>query len=87
MELHLPDPITNYNRQIARRRYERREEFILGHHPGFNLMYWPRILRAPARVERLGRHLGWSRYQIMLTKALLISRMAFVFIDHIIRRM
>jgi len=87
MELHLPDPITNYNRQIARRRYERREEFILGHHPGFNLMYWPRILRAPARVERLGRHLGWSRDQIMLTKALLISRMACVFIDHIIRRM
>ena len=87
MELNLPDPITNYNRQLARRRYQRREEYILGHHPGFNLVYWRRILRAPGRVERWGRRLGWSHDQIMLTKALLVSRMACVFIDHIIRRM
>jgi hypothetical protein len=87
MELNLPDPITNYNRQLARQRYQLREEYILGHHPGFNLVYWRRILRAPARVERWGRLLGWTHDQIMLTKALLISRMACVFIDHIIRRM
>lgn len=87
MELNLPDPITNYNRQLARLRYQRREEFVLDHHPGFNLVYWQRILRAPGRVERWGRRLGWSHDQIMLTKALLISRMASVFIDHIIRRM
>jgi len=87
MELALPDPITNYNRQIARKRYERREEFVLGHHPGFNLVYWRRIMRAPLRLERWGRRFGWSRDQIMLTKALLVSRMACVFIDHIIRRM
>lgn len=87
MELNLPDPITNYNRQLARQRYQRREEYILGHHPGFNLVYWQRILRAPGRVERLGWHLGWTRDQIMLTKAMLISRMACVFIDHIVRRM
>jgi hypothetical protein len=87
MEVSLPDPITNYNRQQIRRRYQRREEYILGHHPGFNLLYWRRIIRAPARVERWGRRLGWDRDQIMLTKALLISRMACIFIDHIIRRM
>ncbi len=87
MELNLPDPITNYNRQLARQRYQRREEYILGHHPGFNLIYWQRILRAPARVERLGKRFGWSTDRILLTKALLISRMACVFIDHIIRRM
>ena len=87
MELNLPDPITNFNRQLARQRYLRREEYILGHHPGFNLVYWQRIVRAPARVERLGRRLAWTHDQIMLTKALLISRMACVFIDHIIRRM
>lgn len=87
MELDLPDPITNYNRQVARQRYMRREEFVLGHHPGFNLVYWRRIIQSPARVERLGRHWGWSHDQIMLTKALLISRMACVFIDHLIRRM
>ena len=87
MELNLPDPITNYNRQLARQRYQRREEYILGHNPGFNLVYWQRILRAPGRVERWGRRLGWTHDQIMLTKALLISRMACVFIDHIIRRM
>lgn len=87
MELDLPDPITNYNRQLARQRYLRREEYILGHHPGFNLVYWRRIVRVSARVERLGIHFGWSRDQIMLTKALLISRMACVFIDHIIHRM
>ena len=87
MELNLPDPITNYNRQLARGRYQRREAYILGHHPGFNLIYWQRIIRAPGRVERWGRRLNWSRDQIMLTKALLISRMACIFIDHIIRRM
>ena len=87
MDLSLPDPITNYNRQIARLRYLRREEYVLGHHPGFNLVYWQRIVRASGRVERWGRRLGWTRDQIMLTKALLISRMACVFIDHIIRRM
>ena len=87
MELALPDPITNYNRQIARQRYVRREKFVLGHHPGFNLVYWRRIVRAPGRVERLGRHWGWSRDQIILTKALLITRMACVFIDHLIQRM
>lgn len=87
MELNLPDPITNFNRQIARNRNQRREEYILGHHPGFNLAYWRRIVRTPGRVERWGTRLGWSRDQIMLTKALLISRMACVFIDHIIRRM
>ena len=87
MELDLPDPITNYNRQVARQRYMRREEFVLGHHPGFNLVYWRRIIQAPARVERLGRHWGWSHDQILLTKALLVSRMACVFIDHLIRRM
>ncbi len=87
MELLLPDPITNYNRQLARQRYQRREAYILGHHPGFNLIYWQRIMRAPRRVERWGHRLGWSNDQIMLTKALLISRMACVFIDHIIRRM
>ncbi|HAL92264.1 MAG TPA: hypothetical protein DCM68_04480 [Verrucomicrobia bacterium] len=87
MELELPDPITNYNRKIARQRYLRREEFVLVHHPGFNLAYWQRISRAPARVERLGRHLGWTPDQIKLTKALLVSRMACVFIDHLITRM
>jgi hypothetical protein len=87
MELSLPDPITNYNRQAIRQRYQRREEQILGHHPGFNLVYWQRIIRAPARVERWGAWLRWTPEQIMLTKALLISRMACVFIDHIIRRM
>ncbi|MDY0146278.1 MAG: hypothetical protein RBS84_09875 [Kiritimatiellia bacterium] len=87
MEVSLPDPITNYNRQVIRQRYQRREEYILGHHPGFNLLYWRRIIRAPERVERWGRRLGWSHDQIMLTKALLISRMACIFIDHIIRRM
>ena len=87
MEFNLPDPITNYNRQLARLRYQRREEYILGNHPGFNLVYWQRILRAPARVERLGKRFGWSNDHILLTKALLISRMACVFIDHIIRRM
>ena len=87
MDLDLPDPITNYNRQQARQRYQRREEYILGHHPGFNLIYWQRIIRTPRRVERWGLRLGWSYDQIMLTKALLISRMACVFIDHIIRRM
>ena len=87
MELNLPDPITNFNRQVARRRYQRREEYILGHHPGFNLGYWKRIIRAPGRVERWGSRRGWTRDHIMLTKALLISRMACVFIDHIIRRM
>ena len=87
MKWNLPDPITNYNRQVIRLRYQRREEFILGNHPGFNLVYWQRILRAPARIERWGGWFGWSRDQIMLTKALLVSRMACVFIDHIIRRM
>jgi hypothetical protein len=87
MELLLPDPITNYNRQLARQRYLRREAYILGHHPGFNLIYWQRIVRAPGRVERWGRRLGWTADQIMLTKAMLISRMACIFIDHIIRRM
>ncbi len=87
MEPDLPDPITNYNRQIDRQRYERREEYVLGHHPGFNLVYWRRIMRAPDRVDRLGRHWGWSRDQILLTKALLVSRMACVFIDHLIGRM
>lgn len=87
MELSLPDPITNYNRQLIRRRYQRREEYILGHHPGFNLIYWQRIIHAPERVERWGRRLGWSHDQIMLTKALLTTRMACVFIDHIIHRM
>ncbi len=87
MELNLPDPITNYNRQQARRRFERREEYIVGHHPGFNLVYWQRIIRTPGRVERRGLQLGWTREQTRITKALLISRMACVFIDHIIRRM
>jgi len=87
MDLNLPDPITSFNRQQARRRYQRREAFILGHHPGFNLVYWQRIIRAPDRVERWGTRLGWSHDQIMLTKAMLISRMACVFIDHIIQRM
>ena len=87
MELDLPDPITNYNRQIARQRYLRREEYVLDHHPGFNLVYWRRIVRAPARVERWGRRWGWTRDQIMLTQALLVSRMACVFIDHLICRM
>lgn len=87
MDLLLPDPITSYNRELFRRRTERRAEFIRGHHPGFNLIYWQRIIRAPGRVERWGRRFGWSHDQVMLTKALLISRMACVFIDHIIRRM
>ncbi len=87
MEAPLPDPITNYNRQVARQRYLRREAHVLIHHPGFNLVYWRRIIRAPARIERLGRHLGWTADQINLTKALLISRMACVFIDHMIYRM
>ena len=87
MELSLPDPITSYNRQLIRLRYQRREEHILGHHPGFNLVYWQRIVRAPARVDRWGRWLSWTPEQIMLTKALLVSRMACIFIDHIIRRM
>ena len=87
MDSDLPDPITNYNRQVARQRYLRREEFVLGHHPGFNLVYWRRIIRAPARIDRLGRHWGWTHDQIMLTKALLISRMACIFIDHVIQRM
>ncbi len=87
MDLNLPDPITSFNRQHARRRYQRREAFILGHHPGFNLIYWKRIIRAPERVERWGTRLGWTQDQIMLTKAMLISRMACVFIDHIIQRM
>ena len=87
MDADLPDPITNYNRQRARQRYQRREEYILGHHPGFNLVYWQRIIRAPRHVERWGRLRGWTRDQVLLTKALLISRMACVFIDHIIRRM
>ena len=87
MELNLPDPITNYNRQLARLRYQRREAYIVGHHPGFNLVYWRRIVRAPGRVERWGWRRGWTRDQTMLTKALLISRMACVFIDHLIGRM
>ncbi len=87
MELSLPDPITNFNRETVRRRYQRREEYILGNRPGFNLIYWQRIIRAPARVARWGRHFGWPPEQVLLTQALLISRMACVFIDHIIRRM
>lgn len=87
MDLSLPDPITNYNRQVARQRYLRREEHVMVHHPGFNLVYWQRIVRVSDRVERWGRRRGWTRDQIMLTKALLISRMACVFIDHLIRRM
>ena len=87
MELDLPDPITDYNRQIARQRYLRREEYVIGHHPVFNLVYWRRIVRAPDRVDRLGRRWGWSADQIRLTQALLVSRMACVFIDHLIRRM
>ena len=87
MDADLPDPITNYNRQLARQRYQRREEYILGHHPGFNLVYWQRIIRAPRHVERWGRLRGWTRDQVLLTKALLISRMACVFIDHLITRM
>lgn len=87
MEVNLPDPITNYNRQVARQRYLRREAYVLGHHPGFNLIYWQRIARAPARVERWGRRLDWTADQIKLTKALLITRMACVFIDHLITRM
>lgn len=87
MEVSLPDPITNYNRQVARQRYLRREEYVLGHHPGFNLVYWRRIAHAPGRVDRWGRRLGWTADQIKITKALLISRMACVFIDHLITRM
>ena len=87
MELSLPDPITNHNRQIARQRYLRREEYVLDHHPGFNLVYWRRIIRAPARLDRLGHRWGWPPDRLILTKALLISRMTCVFIDHIIRRM
>jgi len=87
MDLNLPDPITSYNRQHARRRYQRREAFILGHHPGFNLVYWQRIIRVPARIDRWGERRGWSAEQILLTKAMLISRMACIFIDHIIQRM
>lgn len=87
MELNLPDPITNHNRQMARQRYLLREAFVLSHHPGFNLVYWRRIIRVPNRVERWGCHLGWSIDQINLTKALLISRMACVFVDHMIHRM
>lgn len=87
MELTLPDPITDYNRQVARQRYLRREAYVLIRHPGFNLAYWRRIIRAPGRIERLGRHWGWSPDQIALTKALLISRMACIFVDHMIHRM
>jgi len=87
MDLNLPDPITNYNRKLARGRYQRREAFVIGHHPGFNLVYWKRIIRAPERIERWGTRLGWTHDQIMLTKAMLISRMACVFIDHMIQRM
>ena len=87
MELSLPDPITNHKRQIARQRYLQREVYVQNHHPGFNLVYWRRIIRVPNRVERLGCHLGWSIDQINLTKALLISRMACIFVDHMIHRM
>ncbi len=83
----LPDPITNYNREVDRSRYRQREEYIIAHHPGFNLDYWRRIIRASARVNRLAAQWKWSREQILLTKALLISRMACMFIDHVIQRM
>ncbi|NLB65571.1 MAG: hypothetical protein GX803_03765 [Lentisphaerae bacterium] len=87
IEISLPDPITNYNRQQARLRLQESQQHIIGHQPGFNLVYWSRITRAPERVERWGRYLGWDRDRIMLTKALLISRMACIFIDHVIQRM
>ena len=87
IELNLPDPITNYNRQQARERYLQRESFVQQHHPGFNLAYWRRIIRTPGRIERFGCHYGWSIDRINLTKALLISRMACIFVDHMIYRM
>lgn len=87
MEILLPDPITNRNRQNARLRYLRREAHVLIYHPGFNLHYWRRIIRTPDRVQRLGRRWKWSPEQIDLVTALLISRMACVFVDHMIHRM
>lgn len=86
-EPHLPDPITDYTRKRAHPRYRQKEDYIFEHHPGFNLIYWHRIQRAPERVRKRGLFYHWSAEQILITQALLISRMACVFIDHVIRRM
>lgn len=85
--LFLPDPITNFDRARHLQRRDRRQHYIVNHSPGFNLRYWQRIIRAPARIEHIGRCRHWSLPHIRLTQALLISRMACIFIDHLVARL
>jgi hypothetical protein len=83
----LPDPITDHSRRVSQERYKRRAAYILSCRPGFNLRYWKRIVRVSARVDRLAAHRGWDREVALLFKALLISRMTCLFIDHLVGRL
>lgn len=83
----LPDPITDYYRGKARDKEERRLHFVSHHKPGFNLRYWRRIVRVSGKIDVVAARLNWVPEQTTLTKALLTSRMAARFIDHVIRRL
>ena len=83
----LPSPITDRIRHVDSHRFRVREEFIRLHRPGFNLRYMRRICRAPERLARIGTHRGWSAEETLLAQALLVERMACVFVDHLVARL
>lgn len=83
----LPSPITDRIRHVGNNRFRVREEFVRQNRPGFNLRYMRRICRAPERVARIGAHRGWNAEQTLLAQALLVERMACVFVDHLVSRL
>lgn len=83
----LPDPITHFQRQQKADLSSRRMQIICERRAGFNLRYWTRILRVPAKLDAIGKARNWSTEKVLLTKALLTSRMGAYYVDHILQRM
>ncbi len=83
----LPSPITDRIRHVGNHRFRVREEFVRLHRPGFNLRYMRRICRVPERIARIGARRGWTPEETLLAQALLVERMACVFVDHLVSRL
>lgn len=80
------DPLTHQYRIREYQRESKKMDLIGQYRPGFNLIYWKRIVRVPIIVDRISSRANWSSEKTILTKALLTSRMGARYVDHIIHR-
>lgn len=78
------DPLTHQARADGWQRTQKKVELVAGKKiRGFNLRYWQRIVRVPAKIDEMARRRGTPAFRAMQDKAMMTARMLAYYVDHI----